>query len=155
MHLKQTMTEKPDKDVDIEAEKHLQSYVSLVILKVFDKCNAYKEEEDDFMLKDTHNLLNLIMKDLPKDIIPSMPCGKMAKSVHKGLVRVFGKKLKSKIREQDPDRDIIETFQRKLMKHSGKSSDPCYCLSFSTISFAFLLGEIILIAMFVLIILLP
>ena len=47
------MPEKTNKDMVefTEAEKHLQTYASLVILEVFHKCDSYKEEEVEVMLR--------------------------------------------------------------------------------------------------------
>ena len=47
------------------------------------------------------------MNKLPKDIVPHIEFNKMAKSVHKRLVRVLGRKVKSKIREQDSFRPFF------------------------------------------------
>ena len=140
---------KTAKDMEFtEAEKHLQTYVSLVILEVFHKCNAYKKEEEEVMLKDTKRLLNLIMNELPKDIVPHIEFNKMAKSVHKRLVRVLGKKVKSKIRQQSPEEEssIIASFQMKLVKHSGKPRRFFRCTRFSIVCMGFVIGIIIIVA---------
>ena len=121
---KVTMPEKTDKEMVefTKAEKYLQAYLSVMIMEVFHKCDAYKCEEVDEILRDTERMQYLIMNELPKDLVPNIQSDKMAQSVHKRLVRVLGSRLNSKIREQDPDeeRSIIATFQMKLLKHSGK-----------------------------------
>ncbi|CAB1447172.1 unnamed protein product [Pleuronectes platessa] len=115
------MQDQPDRGMEAayaftEAEKNLTTYVCVVILEVFESCKALKCKKEEEVARDTERLLKLIMDGLPKDLVPNITLVQMAKSVHKQVVRVFGRKLKETILEQDTHEEntMIGIFQMKL-----------------------------------------